>query len=127
MESFGVKISIYFLELCWFFFVPGANERPKIVLATCVCIYIYIYLSSFEISSLLVVDILESNLRCLINYKCIHECTLNNLRTIFKNIYLLVNSCSTCQQTSLSFLFLLTLLLLSFWHLNNYFKPKNNV
>ena len=31
-----------------------------------------------------VVDILESNLRCLVNYKCIHECTLNNLRTIFK-------------------------------------------
>ena len=36
-----------------------------------------------------VVDILESNLRCLVNYKCIHGCTLNNLRTIFKNIYLL--------------------------------------
>ena len=30
-----------------------------------------------------VVDILESNLRCLLNYKCIHECTLNNLRMIF--------------------------------------------
>ena len=36
-----------------------------------------------------VVDILENNLRCLVNYKCIHERTLNNLRTIFKNIYLL--------------------------------------
>ena len=35
-----------------------------------------------------VVDILENNLRCLVNYKCIHERTLNNLRTIFKNIYL---------------------------------------
>ena len=35
-----------------------------------------------------VVDILESNLRCLVNYKCIHECTLNNLRTILKKIYL---------------------------------------
>ena len=36
-----------------------------------------------------VVDVLENNLRCLVNYKCIHERTLNNLRTIFKNIYLL--------------------------------------
>ena len=38
-----------------------------------------------------VVDILESNLRCLVNYKCIHERTLNNLRTIFKNNILVLS------------------------------------
>ena len=31
-----------------------------------------------------VVDILESNLRCLVNYNCIHECTLTILARFFK-------------------------------------------
>ena len=51
-----------------------------------------------------VVDILENNLRCLVNYKCIHERTLNNLRTIFKNIYLFSNCIwFFCNSTQYNF------------------------
>ena len=40
-----------------------------------------------ELQYSVVVDIVESNLRCLVNYKCIHECTLNNLIGRFLKIY----------------------------------------